>query len=213
MNNQKLKLVKQVKVCAIGDGYTGKTCLLCSYTGGKFPEEHIPTVFENDIATTIYSPHKSVSFPVQLSIIDTAGQEDWAALRVLSYPGTDCFLLCYSVVQRDSFENIPTKWVPELKNYMKNDCKFVLVGLKVDLREDPKTLREMREENQTPVTSEEGEKLSKSLENHGCCGFIEVSAKYYKNVKESFNLALDGIFKEQIMKDLKRKQKSICSIM
>jgi Ras-related C3 botulinum toxin substrate 1 len=79
---------------------------------------------------------------VNLGLWDTAGQEDYESvpralpdpyrmspddctrtdvvyvrycsrLRPLSYPQTDIFLVCFSVVSPASFENIKTKWLPE----------------------------------------------------------------------------------------------------
>ena len=34
------------KIVIIGDGDCGKTSLMVVYSGGKFPTEYIPTVFE-----------------------------------------------------------------------------------------------------------------------------------------------------------------------
>ena len=47
--------------------------------------------------------------PYTLGLFDTAGQEDYDRLRPLSYPQTDVFLVCYSVVSPSSFENVKEK--------------------------------------------------------------------------------------------------------
>ena len=51
---------------------------------------------------------------------DTAGQEDYDRLRPLSYPQTDVFLMCYSVASFPSFENIKSKWFPEIQESCAN---------------------------------------------------------------------------------------------
>ena len=46
---------------------------------------------------------------ITIGLFDTAGQEDYDRLRPLSYPNTDIFLVCFSVVAPISFENIKEK--------------------------------------------------------------------------------------------------------
>ena len=41
--------------------------------------------------------------------ISLTGQEDYDRLRPLSYPQTDVFLVCFSVVSPSSFENVKEK--------------------------------------------------------------------------------------------------------
>ncbi|XP_030302428.1 rho-related GTP-binding protein RhoQ isoform X3 [Calypte anna] len=82
-----------LKCVVVGDGAVGKTCLLMSYANDAFPEEYVPTVFD----------HYAVSVTVGgkqylLGLYDTAGQEDYDRLRPLSYPMTDVFLICFSVI-------------------------------------------------------------------------------------------------------------------
>ena len=57
-------------------------------------------------------------------------------LRPLSYPDTHVLLLCFSISSPDSLENIPERWVQEIKHFCPN-VPVLLVGLKKDLRHDP----------------------------------------------------------------------------
>ena len=99
--------IKHVKCVVVGDGAIGKTCLLISYTTNSFPSEYMPTVFDN-YETTVMFENK----PISLQLWDTAGQDDYEKLRPLSYPGTDVFLLCFSLVSTVSLENVKTVWLP-----------------------------------------------------------------------------------------------------
>jgi len=64
----------------------------------------VPTVFENYVADIEVDGKR-----VELALWDTAGQEDYDRLRPLSYPDTNVVLMCFSVDQPDSLENISEK--------------------------------------------------------------------------------------------------------
>ncbi|XP_025053735.1 rho-related GTP-binding protein RhoJ isoform X1 [Alligator sinensis] len=146
---------KMLKCVVVGDGAVGKTCLLMSYANDAFPEEYVPTVFDHYAVTVTVGGKQHL-----LGLYDTAGQEDYNQLRPLSYPHTDVFLICFSVVNPASYHNVQEEWVPELKDCMP-DVPYVLIGTQIDLRDDPKTLARLLYMKEKPLTYEHGVKLAK----------------------------------------------------
>ena len=81
-----------------------------------------------------------------LRLFDTAGEEDYERLRLLAYPNTDVILVCFSITNPDSFDNVRRKWIPEIKaNGERTQVPFILVGTQMDLRTDPATVTHLGE--------------------------------------------------------------------
>ena len=51
------------------------------------------------------------------------------------------FLVCFAVDNRDSFDNVRNKWVPEIRHYSPH-TPIMVVGTKADLRNDEHTEEE-----------------------------------------------------------------------
>jgi len=190
-----------VKCVCVGDGAVGKTCLLIKYVDDKFLTTHIPTIFDNH--SKLIDTGKEI---INLSLWDTAGQEDYARLRPLSYANTNVFLICFSLESRASLKNVKQKWVPELLNYDKSHQskqgkpKFILVGNKADLWE------KMDKTSAEYITENEIQKLVKD-ESKYIKAFIKCSALSGKGVKKVFDTAVKIALEEP------KESKSFCSIL
>ena len=110
-------------------------------------------------------------------------------MRPLSYPQTDVFLVCFSVMSPASFENVRAKWHPEVTHHCPG-TRMLLVGLKADLRNDESVVARLREKRQEPVTREQAEKLASEL---GMTRYCECSALTCQGLKEVFNQALQAV--------------------
>jgi len=166
-------MAKVTKLVIIGDGEVGKTCMLISYTTNTFPSDYVPTVFEN-YSTTVMIDEK----PVNLSLWDTAGQEGYDRLRALSYPQTNIFLVCFAVGNKESFNNVKSKWIPEIQHHCPN-IPFVLVGTKSDLRQNNK--------KDEMISEDEGVAMAKDV---GAVIYLECSAITQEGLHAVFEKAI-----------------------
>eukprot|EP00347_Sterkiella_histriomuscorum_P004420 403360527 len=192
----------KIKCVVVGDGYVGKTCMIMSYCQDTFPVDHIPTVFDNYIATM-----QIESKPIKLAIWDTAGQDDYERLRTLSYTLTDVFLVCFSLVDQESFKNALNKWIPELFQNAPN-APIVLVGTKLDLKNEYEQIPDKR---MKVVPSSEG---LKAVQTHNLFNYVECSAKTQENLTRVYSDAIRSVFKyRELLASKKRKKQRACNIL
>jgi len=142
--------------------------------------------------------------PVILGLWDTAGQEEYDRLRPLSYPQTDVFLVCFSVVNPTSFENVKDKWIPELRRYNPK-TPVILVGTKIDLRDDEGIIERLRRTNQVPIRHWQGEARSCEI---GAIKYVECSALTQVGLKNVFDEAITAVLVPQ-----KKPKKKNCTVL
>ncbi|KAJ3235571.1 GTP-binding protein Rho1 [Chytriomyces hyalinus] len=165
------------KIVIVGDGAAGKTSLLIVFTSGNFPVNHIPTVFDNHLVDVFLDNQV-----IQLALWDTAGQEDYARLRPLSYPGTDCLLVCFAIDNPTSFDNVDLQWRGELSHYCPR-VPFLLIGCKTDLRQNPETIAQLAAQGKTPITYVQGVSMAQRI---GAWRYMECSAMLNEGVSDVF---------------------------
>merc|ERR1712226_1498410 len=134
------------------------------------------------------------------------GQEDYDRLRPLSYPQTDVFLVCFSVVSPASFENIREKWVPEIAHHCPK-TPFLLVGTQADLRDDPIAIEKLQRNKQKPISTEQAERLARDLK---AVKYVECSALTQKGLKNVFDEAILAALEPPA---IKKKKDRKCDIL
>jgi GTPase KRas protein len=105
-----------------------------------------------------------------LDVLDTAGQEEYSAMREQYMRTGEGFLLVYSITDRQSFEEIMTFQQQILRVKDKDYFPMIVVGNKCDL------------DGERQVSTQEGQNLARQFG----CKFIETSAKSRINVDNAF---------------------------
>ena len=105
-----------------------------------------------------------------LDILDTAGQEEYSAMRDQYMRTGEGFLLVYAITSRSSFEEVNTFREQIVRVKDRDRVPIVICGNKCDL------------EDERQVSAQEGQDLAKSFG----APFLETSAKSRVNVEESF---------------------------
>jgi len=154
------------KIVVLGPGGVGKSALTLQFVQGVFVAEYDPTI--EDSYRKLFE-HDGKKY--NLEILDTAGTEQFAAMRDLYIKDAHGIILVYSITAESTYSDIHD--IREQCSRVKDSENFpvVLVGNKCDL------------ESQRSVSKEDGKKLADKFNN---CSFYEASAKTSVNSKEIF---------------------------
>lgn len=120
------------KVVIIGDPAVGKTSIRRKYLGETTLKEYIYTIGA-DFATKKINLSDNLS--IQYQIFDLAGQTKFDKVRSSFYSGVQAAILVYDITNSETLANLP-KWVKEIKRNNDGTLEtFVVVGNKIDLKE------------------------------------------------------------------------------
>ncbi|KAH0848581.1 Ras-like protein [Fonsecaea pedrosoi CBS 271.37] len=174
---QPLQFLREYKLVVVGGGGVGKSCLTIQLIQSHFVDEYDPTIEgshesrKSSNSGNSYRKQCMIDDEVALlDVLDTAGQEEYSAMREQYMRTGEGFLLVYSITSRQSFEEIMTFQQQILRVKDKDYFPIILVGNKCDL------------ESERVVSKEEGAQLARQFG----CKFIETSAKSRINVDNAF---------------------------
>eukprot|EP00499_Haloplacidia_sp_CaronLabIsolate_P012535 CAMPEP_0196782140 /NCGR_PEP_ID=MMETSP1104-20130614/10794_1 /TAXON_ID=33652 /ORGANISM="Cafeteria sp., Strain Caron Lab Isolate" /LENGTH=197 /DNA_ID=CAMNT_0042152371 /DNA_START=37 /DNA_END=630 /DNA_ORIENTATION=+ len=157
----------------MGMGGVGKSAITARFTNGTFSGRYDPTI-EDSYTKTIVVDGKAI----QLEILDTAGQEQYSALRETFMHTGHGFILVYSIADDATFEGLTPIRDEILKVHPNPKVPMLLVGNKKDM------------ESERAVTVEEAQAQGRAFDG---CQFTEVSAKTNEGVTELFQTIVRDI--------------------
>lgn len=141
--------------------------------------------------------------PHLVKLYDTAGQEAYDQLRQTFYKDADCFLICFSVDNRTSYNNVIPFWMKELPASVKH-VPIVLCGECLLKRLDRSfiinkicsaaTKIDKRSTNTQCVTEQEGRNLCEQI---GALEYVECSAKTNAGVPNAITTAVRTAIQSQ----------------
>lgn len=165
---------------------------------------YIPTVFDNYAKMLLYKGR-----PINLNLYDTSGQDAYDRLRPLSYPGTHVLLVCFSIPEPDTFQNVVEKWIPEVRHFCPT-TPIVIVGNKLDKRNDPDVIRELSEMSKKPITHNEGQSLKIKCK---AAAYVECSAKTTKGIADVFDTAVNSVLNPTPAPTTGTRKKRFCRFL
>lgn len=133
------------KIIVIGDPAVGKTSLLRTFCAKKFEYEYIPTVGVNITKEKVtVKDDMGKNTDVRLMIWDIAGQPQFYMLHRPYFNGADGMMLVYDVTRSSSFSNI-NNWYSTAVKYGLSAIPRILIGNKIDLKDERKIILPMAE--------------------------------------------------------------------
>lgn len=122
------QFLREYKLVVVGGGGVGKSALTIQFIQNQFPEEYDPTIEDSYRKQCLIDEEVAL-----LDVLDTAGQEEYSAMREQYMRTGEGFLLVYSITSRDSFDEISIFHQQILRVKDKEYFPVIVVANKCDL--------------------------------------------------------------------------------
>ena len=210
----------EYKIVLIGNSAVGKTSLFKKLTTGQFSEKNISTIGMDkktlNVEIEVNENGSIVKKQINISLVDTAGQERFRSITKSYFKESDGILLIYDITNKETFKNVEG-WIDSIHESLGNhkDSKYIiiLIGNKTDLIGVDDYVREVTEEEAETFCNEKslvwgGETTVKNIE------FNELEELFKNYVKMIYDKVGEKIVKKQVTKKMdsykKKKKKFLC---
>lgn len=185
------------KLVVVGGGGVGKSAITIQFIQSYFVTDYDPTIEDSYTKQCVIDDQ-----PAKLDILDTAGQEEFSAMREQYMRSGEGFLLVFAVTDKASFDEIYKFHKQILRVKDREEFPMLMVGNKADL------------EHQRVVSVADAHSLASQLK----IPYIECSAKLRTNVDQAFHELVRIVRKFQLserppLKANYKKNKKKCSIL
>ncbi|XP_027836892.1 ras-like protein 2 [Aphis gossypii] len=189
--NQNYKLV------VVGGGGVGKSAITIQFIQKYFVTDYDPTIEDSYTKQCVVD-----DVPAKLDILDTAGQEEFSAMREQYMRSGEGFLLVFSVADKTSFNEMEKFHRQILRVKDRDEFPMLMVGNKADLS------------SQRMVSIQDAQNMAMQLK----IPYIECSAKAGMNIDQSFHELVRIVRRFQLserppIKTTPQKSSKKCSIL
>ncbi|KAH0794834.1 Ras GTPase [Histomonas meleagridis] len=191
--------MSEIKVVVFGAGAVGKSALTIQFVQGYFITDYDPTIEDSYKRVLLIGDEN-----IQLDILDTAGQDDFAPMRISYMRQGKGFIIVYAIDDRSSFDEVEVFHRDITRTKGTQQVPIVICGNKCDL------------EVKRMVNKSEGEELAQKI---GAI-FFETSALANIHIEDAFSELVKAILKQNTSntqpgnkpEKKKKKKKGKCSI-
>lgn len=154
------------KLVVVGGGGVGKSAITIQFIQSYFVTDYDPTIEDSYTKQCVID-----DIPAKLDILDTAGQEEFSAMREQYMRSGEGFLLVFSTTDRGGLDEMFKFHRQILRVKDRDEFPMLMVGNKVDL------------EHQRQVSLLDAQNAARQLK----IPYIECSAKQRMNVDQAFH--------------------------